>query len=137
VKFVVINPKYRTIVTTNADSLHEAQVSVGLGSVDHGLIARGIGYVVDEFGLYKPVAQQHYFGCAGRLIAGASVFYGIDEAGETVPLMRSQIPNVRWYLGANDVEAAIERGKIQRPQIAVNGTVLWQWPQPAPKGFTR
>jgi hypothetical protein len=136
-KFVIIHPKGRTVVTVDKPSLHAAQAEAGLGNVDHGSIGRGIGYVVDEFGLYRPVDQQHYFGCAGRLIAGASVFYGVDEAGETIDLMKSQIPDVRFYLGANDVEAAIERGEIERPQVVINRSILWRWPQPAPKGFMR
>lgn len=134
-KFVVINPKNRSIDTVDVWKLQDAEAIAGLGNVDHGSLCRGIGYVVYEFSMFVPPSEQHYCGIAGHLIAGAAVLYGVDEAGETIDLMKSQIPDVRFYLGVNDVEAAIERGEIKRPQIAVNNAVLWQWPQTPPKGM--
>jgi hypothetical protein len=139
--FVTVNPFTRKVEAVNVDHLHDAQALVGLGNVDHGILVRNynfaLGYVVDEFGLFKPVSEQKYFGLCGQLIAGPSVLYAFDDAGETVNLRRSEIPDVRFYLGVNDVEAAIDRGEIERPFMAVNGVELWHWPQPAPKGMTR
>jgi hypothetical protein len=135
--FVIVDPKQRTVRTVVCGSLHEAQTLAGLGNVDHGVMSRGVGYVVYEYGFFTPVAEQSYCSIAGRLIAGACVLYGFDELGETVDLMASAVPDVRWYLGANDVEAAIERGEVQRPIIALNGKEEWHWPQPAPEGFSR
>jgi hypothetical protein len=137
VKFVVINPKKRTIETVDCESLIDAQTAAGLGNVDHGMLAARIGYVVDEFGLYSSPMTQSYFGIKGRLIAGVSVLYGIDDAGENVPLMKSQVPDATFYLGVNDVEAAIARGEVARPISSFNGREFWRWPQPAPKGVIR
>ena len=136
-KFVVINPKKRTVETVRCESLIDAQTAAGLGNVDHGMLARRIAYVVDEFGLYANPLTQSYSGIAGRLIAGVSILYGIDEAGETVDLMKSQVPDVTFFLGVHDVEAAIERGEIIRPVSSFNGQEFWHWPQPAPKGMIR
>jgi hypothetical protein len=136
-RFVIVNPRARKIEAVECESVMDAQDIAGLGNVDHGVIAQGLGFVVDEFGLFVPPAQQAYFGLFGKLIAGTAVFYAFDEMGETLSLRASEFPDVRWYLGVNDVEASIAREEIERPIIAVNGMVLWEWPQPAPAGFTR
>jgi len=135
--FVIVNPRKRIIEGVQCDSVFEAQRHAGLAKVDHGVIAKGLGYVVDEFGLFVPTAEQYYFGLFGKLIAGTAVFYAFDQMGEALSLRTSEFPDVRMYLGVNDVEAAISRGEIERPFMAVGGAVLWEWPQPAPSGFTR
>jgi hypothetical protein len=129
-RYVIIDPQHRTILPGNFDSLRTAEQFAGLDpdKVDHGMLTRRIGYVVFEFGLFVPPVDQHYFAIGRQLIAGNAVLYGVDEAGESVDLMGSTIPDVRWFLGENDVEAAIEAGEIDRPQTAVNGCVMWQWP---------
>jgi hypothetical protein len=134
-RFVVVNPRKRTKEIIECDSVVEAQASVGLYGVDHGSICRGLGYCVYEFGMFVPVAEQHYFGIGGHLIAGPAVFYRYDEMGDTVDLRLSELPDVTFYLGVNDVEAAIDRNEVQRPFMAVNGVELWHWPQPAPEGM--
>jgi hypothetical protein len=134
-RFVVVNPRKRTIEGVTFDSVIEAQESIGLHGVDHGVICRGLGYCVYEFGLFVPVAEQHYFGIGGQLIAGPAVFYGYDQAGETIDLRVSEFPDVRFFLGINDVENAIHIGEVERPFMAVNGVELWHWPQPAPEGM--
>ena len=136
-RFVIVNPHKRTVAGVDVEGLIDAQALAGLGNVDHGTLAPGLGYVVDEFGMFTPVSEQKYFGLFGHLIAGPAVFYRFDEAGETIDLRRSEFPEVRFYLGINDVEAAIDRREIERPFMAVNGVELWHWPQPAPDGFTR
>ena len=136
-RFVVVDPRKRIVEGVSFDSLREAQAYAGLGHVDHGVIVKGLGYVVDEFGMFTPVSQQKYFGLFGTMIAGPAVFYAYDEAGDTIDLRRSEFPDVRFYLGVNDVEAAIDRGEIERPFMAVNGVELWHWPQPAPDGMGR
>ena len=69
-RFVIVNPHKRTVEGVSFDSLFEAQAAAGLGNVDHGVLAPGLGYVVDEFGLFAPVSEQKYFGLCGHLIAG-------------------------------------------------------------------
>ena len=134
-KFVIIDPKQRTVTTVDCEDIIEAKALAGLGDVDHSTIGRGpnggIAYCMGDQSMFDPPpAQQSYCGCAGRLIAGTAILYGFDEAGKEVDLMKSAVPDVQFYLGVNDVEAAIDRGEVKRPVIAVNGTVIWQWPQP-------
>jgi hypothetical protein len=133
-RYVLINPVLRTATAGDYASLQDAEVAAGLdpGAVDHGMITRSIGYVVYEFGLFVPPAQQHYFAMGRGLIAGAAVLYGVDAWGESVNLHRSTIPDIRWFLGMNDVEAAIEAGEIIRPETAINGVVTWRWPDAHP-----
>lgn len=133
--FVVVNPRKRTVERLTLDTVMEAQHAIGLGNVDHGVVAPGLGYCVYEYGLFIPVAEQHYCGIGGHLIAGPAIFYAFDEAGETVNLRLSEFPHVRWYLGVNDVEHSISIGEVERPFIAVNGVTMWEWPQPAPEGM--
>jgi hypothetical protein len=133
-KFVIIDPMHRAITSVDCEGIIEAQHIAGLGFVDHGMIGRspngGIAYCIGEHSMFTPPAQQFYFGCAGRLMAGPVVLYAFDERGETKDLRRSEVPDVQWYLGVNDVEAAIDRNEIARPIMAVNDIILWQWPQP-------
>ena len=136
-RFVIVNPHKRTVEGVDVKSLIDAQALAGLINVDHGQVARGLGFVVDEFAMFVSPLIQAYFELGGKLIAGAAVFYRFGELGETLDLRRSEFPDVRWYLGVNDVEASIAREEIVRPIIAVNGMLIWEWPQPAPEGFTR
>ncbi len=137
-KYVIIDPKARTIETVNTgdkvDDLKAVIRRAGLdpSAVDHGSMGRRIGYVVFEYGMFTPAAEQNYFAIGAKLIAGPCVLYGVGAMGETVDLMKSQITDVRFYLGANDVEAAIEREEIYRPQMSTDGNIIWQWPQPRP-----
>ena len=131
--FIVVNPRKRTVEAIKADSVSEARTVVGLGDVDHGIAMPGLGYCVYEYSLFVPAQEQHYFGLGGKLFAGPTIFYAFDSVtGETLRLRRSEFPEVRFYLGINDVEASIQRGEIERPFMAVNGVRLWEWPQPAP-----
>jgi len=133
-KFVIVKPKERTIETVDAKELVLAEEMAGLkpNAVDHGTLSRSLAYVVYEFGLFVPAEEQSYFSIGHRLIAGPCVLYGYDERGDTVDVLKSQIPDVRWYLGKNDVEAAIDAGEIMRPKAHRNGVKLWQWPEPPP-----
>src|SRR6187431_2878619 len=114
-RFIAVNPRKRTKEVISHNTVFDAQEAIGLTAVDHGIICQGLGYCVYEYGLFVPVSQQHYFGIGGQLIAGPAIFYGFDETGETVDLRLSELPDVTFYLGVNDVEAAIDRGEINRP----------------------
>jgi hypothetical protein len=54
------------------------------------------------------------------------VLYAFDPAGETINLELP--PPVMFYKSHVEVEAAIQRGEIRRPEQSVNGVVFWQWP---------
>jgi hypothetical protein len=134
-KFGLIDPRRaHAQIVKSKDWLGVAKmVGIESGRTDCGALVRyyrggGIGYFCYEFGLYVPVDKQHYFSVGNRLVAGAAVLYGFNEAGETVDL--GSMPEVVFYRDAHEVEAAIRNGQIERPQIVVNKNVLWRWPDP-------
>jgi hypothetical protein len=127
-QFAIIDVNDKTVVPVECPDLVVAQTMVGLKKVDHGVVAPGIGIVVDEFGLYVPPDKQSYFAIFGRLYAGHGVLYAFNKGGESVDLIA--IPPVLFMPGAAAVERCIELGTVQRPQISVNGVVTWQWPDP-------
>ena len=132
--FVVVNPRLRKISPLTCETIQEAQDIVGLRGVDHGILMYGLGYCVYEYGLFVPPSEQHYFGIHGTLIAGPAIFYAFDERGETLNLRVSEFPNVRFYLGINDVEHSISIGEVERPFMAVGNARIWEWPQHPPQG---
>lgn len=86
-----------------------------------------------EFGLYEPADKQHYFAVEARLYAGNAVMYAFDVKGKTVDL--EAYPPPRWFSSTEAIEDAIQHGTVVRPVVSVNGTVLWRWPEPVPKGM--
>jgi hypothetical protein len=130
-KFLLIDAIKKTAVISDHRSLSVAQDELGLNRVDHGTITRGIGYVVYEFGFFVPVDQQKYAAIGNRLIAGNAVLYAYDDSGETVDFTEGDIVrHITFFGDAVAVESAIDDGILVRPQTAVNGEVLWQWPDP-------
>jgi hypothetical protein len=130
-RYVIVDPRIRKAFAVDVETIQEAKRIAEIGNVDHGQLARGLGYCVYEYAMFEPPPdKQAYCSINGHLIPGPAVLYGYDEAGETIDLRLSEIPTIRWYLGINDVEAAIERGEIVRPYVAVNDEVLWEWPAP-------
>lgn len=127
-RFIIVDPRKRTVEPFDGE-FEEAKVAAGLDptTVDHGVIAPGLAIVVYEYSLMMPPHEQAYCGIGSTLVAGPAVFYGFDKHGETVPLRKSEFPDVRFYLGINDVEAAIERGEIVRPFNAFNDAVFWEF----------
>jgi hypothetical protein len=119
----------------NTDDIYRALDVVGLKrtEVDHGMLSRELAIVVYEYGLFQPTNQSHYFSIGHSLYVGGAVLYGIGDGGETVDV--KVVPPVMFYRDGGEVERAIELRQIERPTMAVNGEVLWQWPNKAPKGM--
>lgn len=141
-KFGIIDPTKKTTTTVEAKEFADALVLAGLkrGEVDHhDIVASGLGIVVFEFGLFAPAHRQSYFAIGGQLYGGNAVLYAYDELGVSIDFKRDDWADVLnailWFDSAADVEAAIAMTVVQRPQIAVNGEVGWQWPAAAPPGM--
>ena len=128
-KFVTIDAYKAKVETVEAASPQEAYAHVGLnpGSVDHGVVHPGVAIVVYEYFLFVPVDEQRWFAVGRQLFGGTAVLYGFDESGETVDL--KEPPPVLFFRDYVEVERAIQNGVIDRPRMAVNNQVLWQWPQ--------
>jgi hypothetical protein len=88
---------------------------------------------VGHFETLRDAREQNYFSIFGRLIAGAAVLYGIDEAGATIDL--TTCPEPVWFDRVSQIEFAIKCGAIRRPVMKVNDEVIWRWPDPRPKGM--
>ncbi len=127
-KFAVINPKERTFKYADWIDFAAAKREAGLGHVDHGVCAHGIGIVVSEFGLYEPTDKQSYFAIGAQLYAGNAVMYAFDAHGKSIDLIT--YPPPRWFSSADAVEDAIQRRTVARPEVSMNGKVLWRWPEP-------
>jgi hypothetical protein len=137
-KFAIVDPHIKRFAIVDVDSKKQNVKAVaGLGDVDFGVVARtpdggGIGIMVGEHGLFVPPAEQSYFEIAGKLYAGAAVLYAFDDAGITIDV--GALPAVRFFENADDVEAAIAIGQIERPRMAINNVPIWSWPGPSPWG---
>jgi hypothetical protein len=128
--FVVIDAKRKVVHKVNCENLATAQriADVPWRETDHGVVRPGIGITVYEFGMYVSPSEQHYFGLEGKLYAGNAVLYGFDPGGYERDMV--DVPVVMFFDNAEHVEKAIKDKVIERPQMSVNGEVLWQWPNP-------
>jgi hypothetical protein len=139
-KFTAIKPHDKKLVLIETDSLSVAEASVGLVStkVDHGVLWRkeeigvGLGYVMYEYALFVPTDQQKYASVFGKLIAGNCIVYAFNEIGDTIPVSEDMISekDIRWLPTLWDVEMAIAHRRVTRPILAVNGEVIWRFPEP-------
>jgi hypothetical protein len=134
-RFVLVDAEQRTVRLVEADDPQQIYPLVGLDAlhVDHATVARsaelglGIAIAVFEHGLFMPPAATFYFSIGRTMYAGNAVLYAFDEAGETINMPRTP-PPVMFYRSHREVEAAIARGEIDRPQSMINGAPIWAWP---------
>ena len=143
-KFGIIDPKACTVDVIDFKDTLAAYTLAGLdpNQTDHGVLMSlpngALCFVVYEFGFYVPADRQHYFAFGPRLVAGNAVAYQVDAFGYTVsmaPGIAARIIKPTWFKSAADVEAAIAAGTVSRPEVSINGEVIWAWPNPAPPEF--
>lgn len=136
-KYGLIDPKAKTANVAAYPDIVQAEKAIGLqpGCVDHGLLDRSqtrvLGIVVDEFGLFKPTAEQNYFAIGKHLYAGPAVIY-LERREDGAPIDVEELPPIRWFDDAKAVEQAIEMGEITQPSMSIGEEVIWVWPQPGP-----
>src|SRR5262245_23390590 len=139
-RFVLVDPRLRGARFIQAKDIGAAITRAGLdrNETGHGIIAReqtrGIGIFVHEFSLFVPVQRQVYFAIGRHLYAGNAVLYAFDYVGKTIDFALP-IPMLTFFGSALEVEEAIHRDLIDRPQLVLNGEVLWSWPAEAPPQF--
>jgi hypothetical protein len=128
-QFQIIDSDKASVRSFKCATLNEAMIAAGLepGHVDFGSVGENISIVVFEFGLFLPREKARFFSIQRALFVGNAVLFGHDQRGETVDLPSP--PPVMFYRDHLAVEQAINWNQIDRPQIAVNGTVLWRWPE--------
>ena len=139
-KYIIVDAIKKECRVEEHEEFHDAVRAAGLdpNATDHGsLRANKAGIVVYEYGMFEPKETQHYFQLAVRLYAGNALVYGVDEIGETTDAPEHLIAFIRFFDDWQAVEDSINRGKVYRPQITVNGSVSWHWPEAAPQGSMR
>jgi hypothetical protein len=121
----------------SAKELTDVYAMAGLkpDEVDHGCVHRyeggqTVNIVVFEYSNFVAKEQGHYFSLGGSLFQGGAVLYAANELGDTIDMIAK--PAVMFYRSWLQVEEAIDRGEVQRPYMAVNGKVIWRWPEPRP-----
>jgi hypothetical protein len=125
--YLLVEPAHRRVTPARFQSLDAACAAVGLSpnEIDMGSLGGGHGIVVFEYGLVKPLEQQRLFAIGQCLYEGNAVIYAEDSKGERIDA--SPLP-IRWFKNADEVWQAIEQEEIIQPSMAVNGEVLWVWP---------
>lgn len=139
-KFVLIEPAKPKVEIIDAAEMAKACARAGLEStkVDHGVVSRtkqrGISIVVYEFGLFVPVQKQYYFAIGKHLYAGNAILYAFNYEGATIDFL-PPIPMLAFFENALAVEDAIHRHTVDRPQMLLNGELIWSWPAEPPSEF--
>lgn len=133
-KAILIDPYNESVSYVNVDGVDSIRKAARIdGGLDYGNLGGSLTIWVYEFGLVRYVPGMRYFALHDRqLRAGRAVITAYDGWGETIDVPDT-LPPGHWlgvrYLG--DREAAIlavESGEVDRPQVKVNGVVVWSWP---------
>lgn len=139
-KFAIVESKNKRWRIGSFESLRAAEQTIGLDpmTTDHGVICKpgedglGFGIVVCELSLYVPPARQSYFAIGGKLYGGDAVLYAFDRSGASADLENFPLP-IRFFDDRAAVEGAIAANDIARPELSINGHLIWRWPEPPPE----
>jgi hypothetical protein len=137
-KFVLIDPRDCTVKLVALEDLSAGYDAVGLDrtNLDFTCIYKApmerwsLNIIVDDLGMYRPIEQAKYWSLGGQLLEGGAIIFKAEEGGETSSM--EMVPPVMFYRSHLEVEQAIARGEIARPQMSVNGEVVWRWPEARP-----
>lgn len=134
-RFIVIDPARCEVKMIEKKNLDDALRATGLrlSKVDFATLfvgddGWGLEIVVYETGLRESPSKHRFFSLGECLFAGSAIIFAFNAKGDTVTLpdiIRN--PPVTFYRSYREVEAAIQRGELQRPQITANGKVVWEW----------
>lgn len=120
------------------DDLKKA-ISLENGLIDIVFLGHGYDLIVDDEGLFKK--DQKFFLLSGSttILAGKCLLTCTDKDGDTTGVPEGLTPehfatHINWVGDVNSLERLIVLGRIQRPQTAINGEVVWQW---SPEAATR
>jgi hypothetical protein len=135
-EYVLVRPKQRRIETVACANFQDAQRLAGLDpmQVDFGTISRdeygaGVGIVVYELGLYEKPEKIGSFACGGQLYAGNAALFNYIAGGDSVSIRYpDDSPPITYLDSMTKVEQIIAKQLVVRPHMAVNGEMLWRWP---------
>ena len=132
----LINPFDQTvedidIPNAEIETIYE---QVGHEGFDISRLGSNVVAFVDEMGLYRKDQRYWHFDMPGGrvLMAGKALLLSMNPAGETIELdPRATVELTRHYVqfigDKNHAEVFIKEGIVGRPEITVNGEVVWQW----------
>lgn len=135
-RFLIVRQADHSALIEDYPAIRHAEMAAGLspGHLDFGMFGRDMGYCVFEFGLFEPESIG-YCAIYKTLIAGNAVLFRVNpDNGETVDWHEdfggASVPPIRFFGSSQaEVERGISRGLVERPVMAVNGEVLWRWPE--------
>jgi len=130
--FLAIDPSFHLMRYVECEKFDDAVREAGLPDlIDHATFGDHLGIVVADFGMFDDPDKQDYFSVEGNLYAGNALVYAVNDAGETV-----DIPNLdltpTFLHGREEVESMIKQGLVDRPEMTVNGELVWAWPDKSP-----
>lgn len=133
---ILIDPHSETVseVEIHNAELDTLQEAIGADSIDFSSLGSGVKAVVDDLGLYRPGQRYWFFNLPGGLVmmAGKALLVSMAPDGELDGLTHKATLDytrsiVAWLGDRHGAEQAILSGRVKRPEIAVNGNVVWQW----------
>lgn len=125
-KFMHINPAAHTVSIVEGKEPKDVYPWPSTLGVDHGVVQRGVGIVVYEYGLLQ--GDGPYFSISGQLFSGDAILYGYDKRGDSVDMPNGWLPPLlAFYARKEEVEAAISWGLVHRPRATINGKTTWEW----------
>lgn len=116
----------------------EAHTDLKRGEIDFGSLSREVKIIVYEFGMFLEPddPRDHHFSLGRQLFVGDAVIFASDDEGETIDFTDKNLVLLKavthFYQSRATVEYAIRNGRIDRPQMSLNGEIIWQWPQRNP-----
>lgn len=137
-KFILINAERQSVELIEAENFEAAKNMAGLKGLDFGGINPALHIAVYEYGLVEKPETQRFFAIRGQLFAGNAIVFRVDieSDGETINVTDSDLhtilSNVVFFDRVAEVLFAIKCGRVERPEMSVNGEVVWRWPDPHP-----
>jgi hypothetical protein len=141
-KYIVIDVTKQVITLQQFKELSDALKYAGLaqGEVDwsgmgHTADGRHVTLMAYEFGLRPDMAGDRlpskYCRIGNQMYAGNLVLFAADKEGDNADMTDVDLAflkrQIEWLPDAAACEMAIEDGRVQRPQMSVNGEVMWEW----------
>lgn len=138
-RFAIINPKEKSVTALEAKDYKTAVAAAGLrlGELDFGTVTQfkdgsSLSIIVYEYGLLEG-NESDYFALNGRLYNGNAVLFAANEEGETIDLsiqhLNKGLTTLLRFKNISEIEDAIAKNKVIRPQSSFNGMVYWSWNQ--------
>ena len=133
---ILIDPFERTVEEIDVPNSGGETIKAKIGAPYFDIARMGstvIGFVDDQ-GLCRKGQRFWHFDHPGGgvLMAGRCLIMSVDEEGETVGLdIRATLAHTKRYVeflgNGEEAEGQILAGLLKRPNITLNGDIIWEW----------